>query len=645
MLVDDIKRKKKRKHEASVESHDKGNLSLPLLTEVTLKTISNGEDKHLSESKENNEQDHRKKRKKKQKALLRNQTPNAGASERNNPDMMKDADALLVNGPEVKSKPSKAERRAARASKAERRAARKLARANSITSPVLDAHSRSNGGDTRIRPIKEKDFSTLSVLPEATDELLLRSKKKTDSTGNKIRTQQDLSTDCSGASQVLEANASAPSMMTDSRIEKLEKAITKYLKREDISASNFATSLDLVQFDKSRYYRFIKKYFASSKLDDLKSMTRLIVSKISGARAPGAIAANQRGKKIITIPRSSSQDQPAIVGASSTSDGAEITLSPKTYSTGPLTSLEQDKISAAVTSYCERQDITRQTFCERLHGLPVPLGRHQKRELYKEFYDILPDRKSKSVQDYLQRAYIPYERSKFSSEDDTLLTKLRAEKGADWLAIGKAMGRFSHDVRDRYRNHLQQPDTKLGEWSAAERDKFRTIINQYERRDDMNWTTIADQMGSRSRAQCRDRFFRLQGGRAGLHDKSHVEFAHLPVVTMRSAEQPKPGSSPGSGSMSSRPKKGATILPGDVLHLLKLVQKSKVKSLKEGADAGIFSRYDGVFSTEQILTCLNQRLETGSQSFRSTLKRVIAEFSGTSQNHLSRTLVSDSDDG
>lgn len=477
---------------------------------------------------------------------------------------------------------------------------------------------------------------------------------------------------------------------TDARTSKMRLAVTKFLKKEGIRVNDFAISLGTVSFEKSAFYDYAKKYFKRSSVKDIERLTKLCVNDTVRAEQPrettemsvSMMNAKQDEKNLQDASIGSQHPQEHLKSVTYQSDSAltsieaaykEYANSGEPYATGALTSEEQTLLRSKITDYCERNNLSHHDFCDRVHDLPAPLSRNQKRSMYSQFVYLFPNRKAKGIRDHIRRAYAPHERTQFTQEDDAEILRLHMEKGADWRAIGTAMGRFKEDVRDRYRNYLIQPMVTSGEWTPEENKKFHEILNNYNDKKEIVWSTIAEQMGTRTRQQCRDRFIRIQGGRTQSRGEPQMAFQDLSLTKLgpnRSTksnnvsasvslpphgtiEPEKPDHGLEQSSHVAAPKKKSStrkkqrnsskILLGDVLHLLSILRKSKAKSLSEAMERNVFRIYDGVFSMIHIKDRLEKELNTGTQPFVSRLRKLIAEMTSLSAKELKRTLVDESD--
>lgn len=422
----------------------------------------------------------------------------------------------------------------------------------------------------------------------------------------------------------------------DVRTQKLQKAMTKYLKRADMSVSVLSTSLKLTKFKENPFFIFVRKYFTSNTPEELEKMTQKVLSLTTthvntpNRQLPAAESSAGVKRQPSRKPRVD-KDLEKAGRNTSTSDMNP----PDSVIEGPLTQKEKDIVRAYISDFCELKGLSQHEFCARLHIPNKRDFRREKEEVHASLLRLLPGRKRKSIRDYVRRAYTPYERSKFTPEDDEMVIKLRAEKGADWVAIAECMGRFSYDVRDRYRNHLLIKDARLGAWTAEESKKYLDIVSQYKSRDDISWGTVSELMGTRARAQCRDRYYVLFDEQGELRNRAVVAKNVKKTSPLKAAPQ--------SGAVRAARVKMRLLL-GDELHMLKLLKKSKVESLDHAFEKELFAVYEDVFSSEDIAACLEKRLAHGRKTFRKNVKAAISELSSMEQRLLLRTIVSDNDE-
>ena len=402
----------------------------------------------------------------------------------------------------------------------------------------------------------------------------------------------------------------------DETTDKIRKVIQKYLRKFDIAAADFVVSLNTVPFATSVVASFAKKYFASMELVELENRVKSMAATLSQAMEDPSTDGSSPTKRKQTATK---KREPK-AGAKETDHERETD---KEFIKGPLSESEQGCITQAVDEYCQIHSITRDDFCNLLWDIPRTLPLKDKKALYAKISHSLPQRRADYIRHYLRRAYIPFHRAKFTKEEDKQILQLHSELGADWKAIASRMGRYQNDVRDRYRNTLQMSNTKSGEWSEFETQKFKSILQTYKSKDGMNWAAIAQQMGTRSRPQCRDKYHRLTATKESIRD-SDKESLH-PVIE---AKQP------------SRNK----ILEGDVLHMLRLLRTSKAPDLQHAVNSGVLSMYHGIFPMDQIQDCIKLQLDLGKANLRKQTKKGIARLEQLTERELTRTLVAESDE-
>lgn len=445
----------------------------------------------------------------------------------------------------------------------------------------------------------------------------------------------------------------SPSRSEDSaRAEKMRTAIRKYLRHSKLSESDLSLSLDTTRIAHNPFFSFAKKYFAR---DDEETFERLIRSALSSDLEP--VASTKKRSRTLA----QNIDKAAATGftktaKSSKSDKAgrstnayeiahqEFAESGQPYIKGPFSKEEENTLRASVEEYCQEHDLSRIDFCNILHS-NVP--QKEKNNLYANFIYLFNNRKSKNVKDHLRRAYLPYERNAFTEEDDEKIFAMRNEFGADWVAIAGELGRYANDVRDRYRNHLATSASSTGAWSPEENAKFDQILETFSSKDEMNWEAIAAQMGTRTRAQCRDRFLRLQGEKSKSQKPRATasKFEALLPTKLTSkksvVDTTKPSRKKAVNPMSPRMSRNA-ILPGDLLHMLSLMQTSKQPNIRSAIAQNLFSEYDNVFEKSEIRDRLSRELGSSKATPAEKLKRAIAKLRGPG-TELKRTLVQDSE--
>ncbi|KAI4379280.1 hypothetical protein MLD38_005598 [Melastoma candidum] len=144
-------------------------------------------------------------------------------------------------------------------------------------------------------------------------------------------------------------------------------------------------------------------------------------------------------------------------------------------------------------------------------------SKHKLRGCWKEIAKSLPWRDRISV--YLRGRMLLKkgggERIGWTPEDLDLIVQYHKEHGSKWLTLAEALGRYRNDVKDMFRKVSLGPLNK-GKWTPEELDALYNLVNKdlrsrsiYERkthqgqfRDNIAWTAISEQMGTRHCSAC-----------------------------------------------------------------------------------------------------------------------------------------------
>ncbi len=86
-----------------------------------------------------------------------------------------------------------------------------------------------------------------------------------------------------------------------------------------------------------------------------------------------------------------------------------------------------------------------------------------------------------------------------------------ATLGQKWSAIGRQLGRFPTDCRDKYRL-VKSANFNQGPWSPNEDSRLLELVMTTSKdgqppKSGILWTAISQQLGTRSHSQCRLRYF------------------------------------------------------------------------------------------------------------------------------------------
>lgn len=140
---------------------------------------------------------------------------------------------------------------------------------------------------------------------------------------------------------------------------------------------------------------------------------------------------------------------------------------------------------------------------------------------YKALGPLVPGRTHTQIKDVVRRVWHPDNyRGKFSEEEDALLLSLQAEYGCNWKKIGELMTRMKENVRDRWREI--QKNYHKGFWTLEDDEKLVEIIKRLHGgeipKEDIAWAAVSARIKTRSRQQCRHRWYRRLAVKAGAVD-------------------------------------------------------------------------------------------------------------------------------
>ncbi|KAI4379279.1 hypothetical protein MLD38_005597 [Melastoma candidum] len=151
-------------------------------------------------------------------------------------------------------------------------------------------------------------------------------------------------------------------------------------------------------------------------------------------------------------------------------------------------------------------------------------SKHKLRGCWKEIAKSLPWRDRLSVYQHGKMLLTKGggERIGWTPEDLDLIVQYHKEHGSKWSTLAKALGRYRYDVKDMFRKVSSGPLNK-GKWAPEELDALYNLVNKdlrsrsiYERkthqgqfRDNIAWTAISEQMGTRDFSACCIKWYRI----------------------------------------------------------------------------------------------------------------------------------------
>jgi hypothetical protein len=151
------------------------------------------------------------------------------------------------------------------------------------------------------------------------------------------------------------------------------------------------------------------------------------------------------------------------------------------------------------------------------------------RKAFLEIATGFPNRNPKQIYAYVTRHLDPSNyKGAWTEEEKTTLMNLYEQKGAKWAEIGAAIGRAGGACRDKWRSISVE---RNGKWTEGEKTTLSTLVNEYfaeqkatpgrgagdgqehrELLDNIPWSIIAQKHGSRTEAQCMQRWYRVSMG-------------------------------------------------------------------------------------------------------------------------------------
>jgi hypothetical protein len=164
--------------------------------------------------------------------------------------------------------------------------------------------------------------------------------------------------------------------------------------------------------------------------------------------------------------------------------------------------------------------LSKSKFAELLHeDAANHYSSRRTRKLSESIANQLSGRDTLSVTRHLLKKFPVEEHpAEWTEEDDLMLKNLVDEKGNQWTVIADKMGRSAELVRLRYRDYVSMwKKRKEGKWDEGETKKLYRVVHKLLDESDWNkalglkqevvsrfvdWGTVSNKMGDRSRLQC-----------------------------------------------------------------------------------------------------------------------------------------------
>ncbi|BFZ56903.1 RNA polymerase I enhancer binding protein [Savitreella phatthalungensis] len=183
-----------------------------------------------------------------------------------------------------------------------------------------------------------------------------------------------------------------------------------------------------------------------------------------------------------------------------------------------LSTEDKETMEVVVREFCQDRQLTLEEFRVAM-GSADSKKSAERSQVYQLLYDALPNKSRTKIRAVFRRTYHPYERGKFTAEEEELLRQLVEELGQNFREIGQRLSRFPEDVRDHWRNKLTNigAGRKLnkGIWTVEEERKLREAVFEAIKPSpddgrpmfDTTWELVSAKVGTRGRVQCRDHFY------------------------------------------------------------------------------------------------------------------------------------------
>ncbi|KDQ15397.1 hypothetical protein BOTBODRAFT_108677 [Botryobasidium botryosum FD-172 SS1] len=181
------------------------------------------------------------------------------------------------------------------------------------------------------------------------------------------------------------------------------------------------------------------------------------------------------------------------------------------YKKGKFSAIEEHQIKDAISRYADSRKLSQTD----IDGIVYAQGSKVKEAnqcFWSEITRAVPLRPIIAVYHHVRRDRHPLKaQGKWTPEEDEMLSAAVAELGQKWEMISPRVGRMSSDCRDRYRNHIQNRDTRaFGSWTVQEEQELIEIMTSEANKkgkdldSDVFWGEVSEKMGNkRSRQQIR----------------------------------------------------------------------------------------------------------------------------------------------
>lgn len=189
------------------------------------------------------------------------------------------------------------------------------------------------------------------------------------------------------------------------------------------------------------------------------------------------------------------------------------------YARGFFTEKEKGRLSQFKQRFCSEYGVsefdfnTLMTLLGRRDGKEWPNPDVKKAELREMFYNVLPDRSTKSMNRYRERNFQNVEQdTEWTEEQIQELRDLVMEKGHRWVEIAELLGRTQDSVYQKWKNRIRQGDAqRFDHWEEDERAALISAVREcklaaglptdFSSDDQVNWTSVSDRLGLRRNAQ------------------------------------------------------------------------------------------------------------------------------------------------
>lgn len=183
------------------------------------------------------------------------------------------------------------------------------------------------------------------------------------------------------------------------------------------------------------------------------------------------------------------------------------------YKRGKFSDLERQIVNDTIESFIREESIEREEFIEKYVIEQRGANSKGSVNIFQRIAQQLDGRPINAIYHFVRRQMHPgNHQGEWSAEEDRELRRLQAVHGSNWAEIGRAMGRYSVNCRDRFR--MISKSVKKGPWSQEETDRLLEAIDlvragKLSRSEGDVWEVIASQVETRNANQCLSRWYEV----------------------------------------------------------------------------------------------------------------------------------------